>query len=234
MFQRIFTNKDLSWFFHMAVIMQLTSLMGNLLVHHFFPDYPYVELLLQVINETSLFIICLIFISQVLLLLAHKYKNFVMKHKFITLTAGVIISMIIFWLLAIDNDIQEELIIFFSKISLIDHSSQLTIILMIIFTILLIDFYNVIQESEPINEKSIPEMMKATIRLVIKEHIFIFIAMFGALHIKRIREFATELFDYTHVTIITNLKFLEILIPATWCVIFFYYMYHKFMKNKKI
>lgn len=234
MLQKFFTNYQLSFFFRIAIFMQLLSLIGNLIVYHYFPNHTLIHNLLQFLNELSLFTICLIIISQVLRLLIKKNKNFIYRYKFISLHIGIVISMFLFWLLATDNDIQEEFIIFLSKISLTDYNYELTIILLVIFIALLIDFYYAIKEPEMINEKTIPEIVKSSFRLVIKEHLFIFISIFGVLHIKKIYEFSSNLLHYVQTSILTDFIFLEILIAMSWFITLLYYLYNHFYNKKSL
>lgn len=234
MFQKIFTNKQLSLFFQIAVFIELISLMGNLIVYHYFPSYLFVKELLQVLNELGLFIICFIVISQILLLLTKKYTAFIHHHTFISLHIAIIITMVMFWILALDNDIQEEFIIFLSKTSLTNHSYELTIILLIIFIVLIIDFYHTLKEPETINEKNILEIVYTSIRLLLKEHFFIFVSIFGIFHIQKINQFALNLFHYTQTSAIADVTFLEILIPISWILACIYYIYNRlYMKHLK-
>ncbi|MBP6870071.1 hypothetical protein KBC04_04265 [Candidatus Babeliales bacterium] len=228
MFRKVFSNQQLSSFFQLAILMQLISLMTNLIIYHYFPEQDIVDNAMQLLNEISLFMMCLVIISQSISLFISKYKNFVERHTFIALTSIVSMSMVIFWVLAIDNDIQEEFIIFLSKTSLIDHSYELIAMLITIFMILLYDFYHTIKDPETINDKTVPEILKSAFRLVIKEHLFIFISLFGAFEIKKIHTFASMLLQYTKTSIMTDFTFLEILIPITWLIAIIYYIFDRF------
>ena len=225
MLKRIFSQKQLSLFFQIAVLMNITGLFLDLIVYHYFSHNQFLKLVTENLNNLSLFMVCLIMISQALVIFTQRHQILVTKYKIAAITIEACIGIFFIWLLTIENDIQGKVIIFSSSLSQFNHSYRLILILVAIFIMLLFDFYKNLMTPPKINQNSIPEMLKSIFILVFRRHIIMLIFMFGMVNFTTIHKFSTALFYHSKSLLFFDISLLEFIIPIAWIITIFYYLY---------
>jgi hypothetical protein len=223
--KRIFSQQQLSLFFQIAVLMNITGLFLDLVVYHYFSHNELFKLLAENLNNLSLFMICLTIISQALVIFTQRHQILVTKYKIAAIAIEACIGIFFVWLLTIENDIQGKVIIFSSSLSQFNHSYSLALILSAIFIMLLFDFYKNLITPPKINQNSVPEMLQSIFRLVFRRHLIMFIFMFGMVNFTTIHKFSTALFHHSRSLFIFEVSLLEFIIPIGWIVTIFYYLY---------
>ena len=231
MLKKIFTEQQISLFFQIAVLMNITGLFLDLVVYHYFSDHQLLKLFAENLSHLSLFMICLTMISQALIIFRQRHQIFITKYKIAAITAETSIAIFFVWLLTIESDIQGKVIIFSSSLSQFNYSYRLTLILGAIFIMLLFDFYKNLVTPPQINENSVPEMLRSIFKLVIRRHLIMFIFIFGIVNFKTIHKFSMVLFHHSQSLFLFDLKLLEIIIPIVWIITIFYYLYQASQSN---
>jgi hypothetical protein len=224
MFKRIFTNEQLSYFFQIAIIINLTGLLLDVIVYRYFPDYSFLKLLCENLSNLSIFVVCLIIVSQTMFIFIQKHQTLTTRHKTTALTIGIIISTFLVWLLRIDNDLQEKFIIYCSSLSQADHNNRAILVLIAICIMLLLNFYH--------TDISVPQAIRATLHLFIRKYLLMFISFFGIFHLTKIHKFSLAFVNYTQSSIVSKLTFLEFFIPMIWISAIGYYIYNHFYLKK--
>jgi hypothetical protein len=230
---KIFTNKQLSYFFQIAIIINIIGLLSDIIVYRYFPDYNVLKLLCENLSNLSIFIVCLIIISQSLFIFIKNHLTLIHRYKLASLAIGITIGTFFMWILTTDNNMQESFIIHISKMSRTDSSNKAIIALLGIFAFLLYNLYHTLTKPDEINDKSIPKSIQSVVRLVIEEYILIFIFIFGIIHFTSMHTFSLKMVNETKEAILFNLSLLEILIPTAWIGAISYYIYtHYYLKNR--
>lgn len=225
MIQRIFTNKQLSYFFQIAIIINLIGLLSDVIVYRYLPDYTILKLLNENLSNLSIFVVCFIIVSQTLFIFIQKYKQFVSSYKLAALTIELFITIFLSWLLIIDNDTQENFIIYCSSTSRTNSSYILIFGLIIIFSYLLYQFYQTLIKPDHINKTSVREMIRSVFRLVIIKYCVISIAFFGIVRLDTFHDFITDIIKHTKESIYFDATLLGLLIPTAWIITIAYYFY---------
>lgn len=233
MLKKIFTNQQLSRFFEIAIIINIVGLLSDIIVYHYFSNYPILKSINKNISFLSISMICLIIISQSVFIFMKKHQEFITRYKLLALTIEICICTFFIWLLTIDNDIQEKSIIFFSGTSRTDHSTKIVLALIGIIIMLIFNFYHTLKKPDDVNESSVPEMIHATFRLVITKHLLIFISFLGIFHFEKIHKFSVGLVHHSISSLFFYLKILGIIIPSVWIAAILYYIYQRQLLKKK-
>ena len=232
MFKKIFTMQQLSLFFQIAVLINITGLFFDLIIYHYFPNNIALDLFAANLNNVSIFMICLVVISQAIIIFIDRHQQFIARYKILALTIEAFICTFFLWLLMIESDIQGKAIIFSSSLSKYDHSYKLLATLIAIFIYLVFDFYRTFTHPTTIDNKSIPKMIGSTIRLVARKHLIIFIFIFGIINFKTLNKFARALLHHSQSSLFFDFSLLEFIIPIVWIAGIIYYVYMQF-HNKK-
>lgn len=233
MFRKFFTNRQLSAIFQSALLLHIMTLLVDLITYHFFPDHtPQIEFYFNICHELGLFILCLIIISQAIIIFSAHHQKFVTRHRLIALTTEIALGLAFFWLLTIDNDIQANFIEFISSVSIGNRNYKILTTYFVTLVLVIMDFYQTLENPEHINAQSIPEIIRSTIRFVIGEYALIFLSLFSAAHFAKLHAFAITLLNYSKSTITNELTLLQIIIPSAWIGAMVYYIYYRLHKKK--
>jgi hypothetical protein len=208
--------------------MNITGLLLDILAYHYFPYNAAFKFTAKNLDNVSIFMICIIVISQAMFIFMQNHQKFIMQHKFLAVTVEACISTVFLWFLTIDNEIQGEVVIFSSSITRTDHSRRLLFVLVAIFIMLVFDFYRNFKNQSVINDTSIRNIIRSVFKIVIRKHLLIFIFIFGIVHIKKIRKFAIALLHQSESSLFYDFNLLEFLIPIIWIATIIYYIYSHF------
>jgi len=225
--QKIFTSHQLSRFFQIAIIINIIGLLSDIIVYRYFSSYEILKSINENLSNLSIFIVCSIIISQAILIFIKNHKKLISKYELLAITSIICIAVFLFWLLTIDNDIQEKFIIFCSSTSQTSHDKRLIATLLGMFCMLIFNFYHTLEYPDKIDNKSIKEMIISVFKLVIKKYLLIFISIFGIFHFEKIQGFTHEILHYSKSAISFNLFLLKILLPLGWIGALGYYFYQK-------
>jgi hypothetical protein len=228
--QKIFNSQQLSRFFQIAIIINLIGLLSDIIVYRYFSDYEILKSINENLSNLSIFIVCCIIISQAILIFIKHHKKLITRYELVAITLIITIAVFLFWLLTIDNDIQEKFIIFCSSTSRTDHDVKMILALIGIFCMLIFNFYNTLEYPDKIDNRSVPEMIISIFKLVIKKYFLIFLSIFGIFHFHTIPTFTADILNYSKSSIYFNVTLLKILIPLGWIGAFGYYLYKKYQK----
>ena len=233
MFKRIFTSEQLTRFFQIAVIINLIGLLSDVVVYRYFSDYEILKRINENLSNLSIFIVCLIVISQAIFIFIENHKKLSSRYKLLAIASIICISTFFLWLLNIDNDMQENFIIFCSSTSRTDHNNRAIVALIGILTMLILNFYHTLKKADDVNDETIPQMIRSVFRLVVRKYLLIFIAFFGIFHLEKLHNFAMKLFHDGQESIFFDLKLAEILIPIAWIAAVIYYLYQHWYLPKE-
>ncbi len=232
MFKKFFTNQQISIFFQTAVLLDTTSMLLDLFIYHFCPNNLQLKLLTENINNLALFMICITIISQFARFFENNHEAFVHQYRILAGMIEISISIFFFWIFSMESDMANDFIIFFSRASIYDYSFKIICILIIIFILLITDFYQSIKNPVEINNSSIQELIKSTIKLVVRRHLLILIFIFGFIHFKKLHKISVILLQNSISSFFSNLTLLEILIPMYWLAALIYYFYYRIQEHK--
>ncbi|MDP3788711.1 MAG: hypothetical protein Q8Q60_05355 [Candidatus Chromulinivorax sp.] len=227
MFKKIFTNKQLSLFFQIALIINIISAYCNLIVYHFFPDHKILKHIIDNFDHVGLFMICITIISQALFIFSERHQQFVTKYKILAISLEACICVFFIWLISIEDEIQSKTIIFSSSLSQYDHSYKLAFTLIAIFIMISLNFYKTLKNPMVINNESVPKMLGSIFRVVIRKHLIIFICFFGIIHFKTLHKFAQTLLHHSESSFLFDVSLLEFIIPIIWLLGIGYYIYQR-------
>lgn len=237
MLKKIFTERQLSYFFHIAIIINNIGLLSDVIVYRYFPEYNYLKCINENLSNLSIFIICAIFVSQSLFIFIKNHHKLITHYKFLTITIEVCISVFFVLLLTTDNDLQEQFLIFCSSSSRANDDYKILIILTCLVIMLLVNFYYALKTScTAINNVSVPKMLRSILRLVLQKYFIIVCFFLGIFHYEKMHTFATEFIHHTERALSFNLTLLKVIIPASWISITVYYLHrqhaHEQIKTK--
>ncbi len=232
MLKKIFTTQQLSLFFQIAVLINITSLFFDIIIYHYFPHNHILKLLNANIDHLSVFMICITIISQALFIFTEKHAKFVEKYRLLALSLEACIGIFIIWLVTIESDIQTKAIIFSSSLSQFNHSYKLIFILAAIFIMIACDFYHTFKAPKIIDH-DVPQMLRSTLRIVVRRHLLILICIFGIVQFKTLHKFAQALLHHSQSSFIFDFSLLEFIIPIIWLTAIGYYIYQRKYPNTK-
>lgn len=221
----MFTSKQLSLFFQIALLINIVGLFLDLIIYHYFSTNKFLKVFAENLNNLSLFMICLIIISQTIIIFTKNHPILVTRYKMLAIAIESFICVFFIWILSIENDIQGKSIIFSSSLSKSDHSYKLIFILIAIFIMLLFDFYRTLTHPQNIDTKTIPQVIRSVVKLVLRKHLLIFLCVFGIVKFKTLNIFAHALLHHSTSSLLFDLSLLEFIIPIAWLAALFYYFY---------
>lgn len=230
--KRFFTSEQINRFFQAAICINIIGLISDIIGYHYFPDNDLIKITNQNLSNLSIAMICLVLISKAILLFIQRHKSLITKHKLLAITCIIFLANVLYLFLHIDNDIQESFVIYFSNISATNHDYRITLLLIGLLGMLIFNFYRNVQKPEHINAKSVPTLLRSTFNLVIKEYLFIIVALLGIFRITYFKNFAVQIIEYSKATLHAQIMFIKIMIPISWVCIVGYYMYTKHLKTK--
>jgi hypothetical protein len=233
MFKKIFTSQQLSLFFQIAVLINITGLFCDLIIYHYFSKNEFFKLFAENLNNLSVFMICLTIVSQALFIFTEKHQQFVTRYKIVAITLEACIGIFVIWLVTIEDDLQAKTIIFFSSLSKANHGYRLLCTLAAIFIMLIFDFYRTLTAPDTIDQKSVPEKLHSIFRLVIRRHLIIFIFIFGIIQFETLNKFAQALLHHSTSSLLFDFSLLEFIIPIGWIAAICYYFYQLRQPRKK-
>ncbi len=230
---KIFTKRQLTYFFQIAIIINIIGLLSDIIVYRYFPDYTILQIICENLSNLSIFVVCLIIISQALLIFIKNNPTLIHRYKLAAIALGISISTFFAWILTTDNNMQEHFIIYISKISRTDDSNKAIIMLLTIFLFLLYNLYQTLIKPDKINDTSVPQTIRSVLRLVITEYILIFVFIFGIIHFTTMHQFSIEMVNNAKDALRFNVTLLKVLIPTAWIAAISYYIYtHYYIKNR--
>ena len=230
---KIFTKRQLTYFFQLAIIINIIGLLLDIIVYRYFPDYTILQIICENLSNLSIFVVCLIIISQALLIFIKNNPTLIHRYKLAAIALGISISTFFAWILTTDNNMQEHFIIYISKISRTDDSNKAIIMLLTIFLFLLYNLYQTLIKPDKINDTSVPQTIRSVLRLVITEYILIFVFIFGIIHFTTMHQFSIEMVNNAKDALRFNVTLLKVLIPTAWIAAISYYIYtHYYIKNR--
>lgn len=231
--KKIFTDRQLSLFFQFAILINIVGLLSNIIVYRYFPNSIPMKFTNQNLSNLSILIISAILIPKTIFGFFKKHKKKIQQYKFTGVTIMITLSVFLFWILKMDNFIQEKFIIFFSNLSRIDHSTTNLSIVIVIFCLLIFSFYKNISTPEKINHENVLIIIYDTFRLLLTEYILIFLTVFTVLNIKQLNYFQSKILDYSLSSITNNITFIKIIIPISWFFMISYYVLNYFFRKKQ-
>lgn len=184
MIHRFYTHEQLSFFFRIANIMNVMCLLSKLMYFRYIPTYTAIGVIIDNFDNVSLFMTCLIIVSQFLRLFIKNHPNLI-QHRLITLTITLIISMFFILVLVFNNDMQDSTVEYYSTASIAPHHKLKIIILLIfIFIMLCINLYHAAQKNEnKINNSSIKSNIFGGVKLFFIEFIVFSVSLTGIFHL---------------------------------------------------
>lgn len=228
MFKRIFTNQQLSLFLQAGALMNVIGLFLDLITYHYFADNKILEIVAKNCNVVSIFLVCSVIISQTLLLFFKNHKKLFAQYPITIVSIEIILAVFCLWILTVENDIEGKFVIFYSSISRLDHSHKTIAVIIILTMLLIVDFYRNLQEPAIVNDKSVPNIVRSSLQIVVRKHLFILLFAYGIVHFKKIHKLSIAILNNSKSTLVYNLTLLEILIPVAWVGGICYYLYIKF------
>jgi hypothetical protein len=232
MFKNVFTKEQLTSLFQIAIFLTIIAFFLDLIVYHFFPNNYILDVIATNLNNTGIIIIYTIIISQAIIIFIDNHQNLVAKYNLLAIAIEIFIAAFFFWILHTDNDIEGKFIMFSSSLSIFDHSYKVMLLLVVIFIMLLIDFYKNITSPMNIDNESVSETIRDAFVKVAKRHLLLLIFIFGIAHFKKIHKFSIALIHHNRLSLFYDLRLLEILIPGAWICFIIYYFYQKFQSKK--
>lgn len=232
MLKKIFTNRQLSYLFQIAIILDTLTLLAFMIIYRYFPNFTLLKLLNENLDNLSIFMVCLIIISQSIRIFMHRYKKLISNYPLIALTTLLSICIFLAWVLIIDDTIGDEFVIFSSSVSRFDHSILVISVLIAICSSLLFDLYKTISNPDNIDKMTVPSMIQSVIRLLLIKYFFIFIAYFQLIKVNSFHQYSIEMVHETISSLMFNAHILGILIACAWVITISYYAYTKYYHKK--
>ncbi len=225
MFKKIFTDKQVSLFFQVAIFFGIISFALDILIYHFFSHITILKMFTENLNNLSIFMGCLTVISRALRLFTENHEKLITKYKILGITVETCLAMFLLWLITIEGHIKGKFIIFLSSLSQFNHSYRLLFTLLVILSMLIFDLYRNIINPPVINKESVRQMLHSTFQIVIKRHVVIFIFIFAIVNFITLHKFSLALLHYSESSLLFNLSLLEIIIPIIWIAALIYHVY---------
>lgn len=233
-FKKIFTTEQLSLFLQVGALINVMALFLDLIIYHEYAKNRWLKLFTENLNNVSIFIICLVIIPQALILFLKNHQKLLRTYPIATMTIESCMAIFFLWVLTIENDIEGKFIIFYSSVSRSDHSYRIIFILITITLLLIVDFYKNLEDPEIVDDTSIPRIIKSSLSLVIRKHLFLLLFVYGVVHFKKIHKFSIAALNYSQSEFFLNITLLEIVIPIIWIAGIVYFLYIKIFLKPKI
>ena len=232
MIHRIYTQEQLSHYFMSANIMNVICLIANMMYHLFIPKYTIVGIIINNFDNFSLFVTCLIVVSQALLMFTEKHQQLT-EYKLLMITIEFAIATFFVWVLTYNNVMQDAAVAFYSTASITPHHKHRVVFLLILIALMLCFdlYYSAKEESNKINDDAVRDEVKSGIKLFITKYLIFIIVLTGIFHIEEFQKLSAlgiENFDYIFM-ICANLFYHAIII--IWIVALSYYVYKNYIRK---
>jgi len=214
MFHRFFTDHQLSLFFKKASLMNLLCLLANIIHNRYYPQYKTMSYVIDNFNNLSLFITCIILVSQLIFIFRKNHVILIHRYNFIASTIEIVISTFSIWIVTINNNIEDDITIFFSKASVNSHDPKIMIVLLIVLLLLLINFFSTLKRSTQSIDSI--KMIRENVYQVFYKHIFILIIIIGIFNFNKLEEFSHTLLTKNKNSFLFSITILKIIIPSFW------------------
>lgn len=232
MLKNIYTNKQLSLFFQIAVFLNFLCLVSNILLYSCFPESPSLKFIATNLSNLSLFMICIIIIPKIVLYIINKYKKFIDKYTFLAIPILIVIITFLFLILKLDSKTQEKIVIFFSNLLRITYNQNIVYIALSILLIIIVDVYHNFIHQKKINTTTIFTILYDVFMILIRRYLIILLTLFTIFNIKQLTYFQSNILHYSASFFLDNLTFLIITIPLIWLILIVYFIYYRFLKNR--
>ena len=233
MIHRFFTQEQLSRYFMSANIINVICLMANMMFHIFIPTYTVIGLIINNFDNFSLFITCLIVVSQALLIFTEKHQKLT-EYKLITITIEFAIATFFIWVLTFNNVMQDATVEFYSVASVAPkHKHRVVFLLILIAIMLCFDlYYSTKEESNKINDDAVKDEVKSGIKLFVTKYLVFMIVLTGIFHIEEFQKLsALGIEDFYYIfTVYAHIFYNAIII--IWIVAISYYLYKTYFQRK--
>ena len=137
----------------------------------------------------------------------------------------ILMIMILYWIITIDSEIQENIIIYFSKSSITNHTPKIIVTMLTLCIVLCAEFYQDIMTPHLITTKTIPDIITSIVRLVIKEHILLLLCLYSLVHFDKIQRLAVHLLTISKTFFLQDMLVFAKLILLSWFLLLLYSIY---------
>lgn len=233
MLKTIFTEKQLSYFFHIAIIINNIGLLFDVLAYYYLPEYDYIKAIGENLSTVSIFIISLIFISQSLFIVRKNYKKLTPQYKPLTIMVKACISVFFIWLLITDDSLEEQFIIYSSHAARTHADYNISIVLIGLMIMLAINFYQILKISRnKIHDISAHKIFYSILRTFIQKCLIFLSFFLGIYNYEKMHVLVIQFIQYTKCVLLLDLNTLIIIIPISWLTIGMYYHYCNHEHNR--
>lgn len=232
MLKNIYTNKQLSLFFQIAVFLNFLCLVSNILLYSCFPESLSLKFIATNLSNLSLFMVCIVIIPKIVLHIINKYKNFIDNYTFLAIPILIVIITFLFLILKLDSKTQEKIVIFFSNLLRIGYNQNIVYIALSILLIIIVDVYHNFIHQKKINTATIFTILYDVFMILIRRYLIILLTLFTIFNIKQFTYFQSNILHYSASFFLNNLTFLIITIPLIWLILIVYFIYYRFLKNR--
>lgn len=197
MFERIFTKKQLSFLFNSAVVLNIIVLIFHIIVYRYFPHAQVIKTVIKNISNLSIFIVCLIIVSQAILIFAEQHKTLHEDYKLVALIIEAILCIMFLWLLNINSNIETKFIIFCST-TWRQGNKKIIIVIAAFMALMFYNFYKmIIKKSNSVTNHSVPQILHSTVNSVMRKYFLIILSVLGIFNFARLHTFSLSILRYT-------------------------------------
>ena len=234
MIHRFYTQEQLSHYFMSANIMNVICLMANMMFHLFIPTYATIGIIIDNFDNFSLFVTCLIVVSQALLIFTEKHQRLT-EYKLIIITVEFAIATFFVWVLTFNSVMQDTAVTFYSIASIAPHHKHRVVFLLILIAIMLCFdlYYSRKEEMNKVDPDAIKEGVTNHIRLFITKYFVFIITLTGIFHIEEFQKLsAIGIEDLKDMLIVYSDIFIHVII-IIWIAAISYYVHKIYEQRKK-
>lgn len=232
MFHKIYTYEQLSNFFRIANIMNVICLLSKLIYFRHIQTQTIIGVIIDNFDNLSLFITCLIIVSQFLRLFIKNYPHLI-QHRLIGLTITLMISMLLMLVLVFNNDMQDSTVEYYSTASIAPHHKLKIIVLLIfIFIMLCMNLYHAVQKNDSkINTSSIKSNIFDGIKIFFIEFIVFSVGLTGIFNLHEFQGLSKIALDDLSSRFFLYKDILVYLILVIWITAIPYYLYKIYFRK---
>jgi len=232
MIQNVFTNEKLSIYFKNATIIHIVCLLAIIIQSRYAENYLLLEKIINHISNLNLFFMIFIVILKIILIITMHHKKLISRYNFLILMINFFITMLLLWLLVINHHIEEQFIEFYSKASLEPHHNiKIIYILILIFIILLLDLYEVIESDDKTGFNSIKSITSTIFYIFISQYLIIFSSLIGLMHFKILNKFTQLTITNTYAICLLYFHLFIYMFIILSIIAAGYYSYNRYHKK---
>lgn len=232
MIQDLFTNEKLSKYFKNATIIHIVCLLAILIQSRYAESYLILEKIINHVSNLNLFFMIFIVILKIIFIITMHHKKLMSRYNFLILMSNFFITILLLWLLVINHHIEEQFIEFYSKASLAPHHSiKIVYILILIFIILLLDLYEVIESDDTTGFKTIKSITSTIFYIFISQYLIIIASLIGLMHFKILNEFTQLTITNTYAMCLLYFHLFIYAFIILSIIAVGYYSYNRYHKN---